>query len=334
MNQPHHQTKLMVKDTPEAAAQEVIVRIPVLGAYRKTWPLNCPKSDKIVRGFADYLAKPDSYKGRHPVCPAVGSLPPILAKGASPVVQPAFCASKSGESQFGGHSHVGTYDGFEVFINGRQLVEVKGPEGRNSGGEPDGAYITSDFFNDFKGGKVVVAAKAFLGHRGKDEIKGNMNIWFQRMKMPPVGDDLVRKSATIIPMLSSAWQEKLDPNNKELQTDHDKFRYDGKFTANPKVTGSWTTVAVVPAIETFDPAKPADANRAPLKTITLKDEGLTDSGTLIWSGDTLLDLDRFQALKMTPRTIGASAYLFIEAGGFSDQNPPGWKSPLIVMKKK
>ena len=53
----------MVKDTPEAAAQEVVVKIPVLGAYSKTWPLNCPKSDKIVRDFADYLAKPDSNKG-------------------------------------------------------------------------------------------------------------------------------------------------------------------------------------------------------------------------------------------------------------------------------
>lgn len=33
----------------------VVVNIPILGAYSETWPLNCPKSDKIVRGFADYL---------------------------------------------------------------------------------------------------------------------------------------------------------------------------------------------------------------------------------------------------------------------------------------
>jgi len=55
--------KFMVKDAAEAAAQEVIVKIPVLGAYSKTWPLNCPKSDKIVRNYADYLAKPGSNKG-------------------------------------------------------------------------------------------------------------------------------------------------------------------------------------------------------------------------------------------------------------------------------
>ena len=55
--------KFMVKDAPEAKAEEVLVKIPVLGAYSKTWPLKCAKSEKIVRGFADYLAKPGSDKG-------------------------------------------------------------------------------------------------------------------------------------------------------------------------------------------------------------------------------------------------------------------------------
>lgn len=35
----------------------VTVDIPVLGRYSDTWPLNCPKSDKIVRNLADLLAK-------------------------------------------------------------------------------------------------------------------------------------------------------------------------------------------------------------------------------------------------------------------------------------
>lgn len=34
----------------------VKVQIPVMGSYSKTWPLNCSKSDKIVRKLADYLA--------------------------------------------------------------------------------------------------------------------------------------------------------------------------------------------------------------------------------------------------------------------------------------
>ena len=48
--------KMMVKDNPTAEAQEVIVKIPALGAYSDTWPINCKKSDKIVRNFANYLA--------------------------------------------------------------------------------------------------------------------------------------------------------------------------------------------------------------------------------------------------------------------------------------
>ena len=36
---------------------DVTVNIPVMGAYSKTWPVNCPKSDKIVRNLADLLAK-------------------------------------------------------------------------------------------------------------------------------------------------------------------------------------------------------------------------------------------------------------------------------------
>ncbi len=52
--------KMMVKDDVKAAAREVVVKIPALGAYSDTWPLNCPKSDKIVRNFADFLSKEES----------------------------------------------------------------------------------------------------------------------------------------------------------------------------------------------------------------------------------------------------------------------------------
>ena len=44
--------RLLIKDLGE-----VVVKIPVMGRYSKTWPLNCPKSDRIVRNLADLLAK-------------------------------------------------------------------------------------------------------------------------------------------------------------------------------------------------------------------------------------------------------------------------------------
>jgi hypothetical protein len=43
-------------------AGDVTVGIPVMGSYSKTWPVNCPKSDKIVRNLADLIAKQDQPK--------------------------------------------------------------------------------------------------------------------------------------------------------------------------------------------------------------------------------------------------------------------------------
>jgi hypothetical protein len=40
-------------------AGEVTVKIPVMGSYSKTWPVNCPKSDRIVKDLADLIAKQD-----------------------------------------------------------------------------------------------------------------------------------------------------------------------------------------------------------------------------------------------------------------------------------
>ncbi|OYV06389.1 MAG: hypothetical protein CFE26_06550 [Verrucomicrobiales bacterium VVV1] len=40
-------------------AGDVTVNIPVMGSYSKTWPVNCPKSDKIVRNLAALIAKQD-----------------------------------------------------------------------------------------------------------------------------------------------------------------------------------------------------------------------------------------------------------------------------------
>ncbi|MFU8781104.1 MAG: DUF6288 domain-containing protein, partial [Kiritimatiellia bacterium] len=46
--------RLKIKDLGD-----VVVNIPVMGSYSETWPINCPKSDKIVRKLADVLATQD-----------------------------------------------------------------------------------------------------------------------------------------------------------------------------------------------------------------------------------------------------------------------------------
>jgi hypothetical protein len=235
--------------------------------------------------------------------------------------------------------NVGSGDGYKLYLNGKPMAESKAGVGRGQGGRPEAVVVNGEFAAEFAKGPVTLAATTFLRYGDRAIVTmppvpmGVFTLWLEEMRVPMINDVALRKSATVIPMLSAAWQEKQDPNNKELRTTDDRFHYDGRFTANQKLSGTWTAVAVVPAIDEFDPAKPADANRAPIKAVTFKDGGLTDLETLIWSGDTLLDLDRFQALKLTPRTLAGSDYLFIESGGFSDKNPVGWKSPLIVMKR-
>ena len=61
------------------------------------------------------------------------------------------------------------------------------------------------------------------------------------------------KAATFVPMLCAEWQMQNDPENGKSPTDSDMFRHDGKFVANPKVPGSWTTVSLVKTIEEFNP---------------------------------------------------------------------------------
>jgi hypothetical protein len=54
---------MVVSDKPDGPTREVVVQLQALGKYSETWPLDCPKSDKIVRQFADYLTKEDANKG-------------------------------------------------------------------------------------------------------------------------------------------------------------------------------------------------------------------------------------------------------------------------------
>ncbi|MFO8027852.1 MAG: DUF6288 domain-containing protein [Opitutales bacterium] len=51
----------------------VRVKIPVMGAYSDTWPVNCPKTDKIVRNLADLIAQEDK--------PSWGSIIFLLSTG-------------------------------------------------------------------------------------------------------------------------------------------------------------------------------------------------------------------------------------------------------------
>jgi len=238
-------------------------------------------------------------------------------------------------------NHVGAGGGHLIYINGRPLIETKTCNGRGSGGQPKGAFITKDFLDDFRGGEVTIAVMTFLRFNDKYKVKpaaripqGKISLHFEEMRLPPMGDDLVMKSATVVPMLTSAWQAKQNPDDRELRTGGDKFLYDGRFVANPKVLGAWRTVAFVQTIDQFTLDKKTNARGARLAGITFRDNGRTNDVTRLWSGDVLMDLARYEALKMIVKTIDGEDYLFVEAGGFSTRNPKGWQSPLYVMKRR
>jgi len=230
----------------------------------------------------------------------------------------------------GGLSHMNNGDGVRVYVNGKQVLEREREFKKREGGHPIVYYIDQSRLAEFQSGKVTIAATGFLHVHIRSKNKGNfMGIWFEEMKMPPLDQAMVLKSATAKSLLSADWQALQDPNRNIEDPEAGKFTWDGKSAANPLVSGAWTTVAVVPSVESFNPAKPTDAGRAPFKEITFKEAGLTNNPLRFWTGDTLIDLEKLQALKMTVK----NDHLFIEAGGFNNKNPVGWKSPMVVMKR-
>lgn len=163
--------------------------------------------------------------------------------------------------------------------------------------------------------------------------RGIFSMWLEERKLPPLDEATLRKAASFVPMLSSDWQSLQHPDTLPEDPNAGKFRFDGKFTANPKVAGSWTAVAQVAKPADFDPQAKPNPGRSPFQKINFKEDGTTDTARWIWSGATLIDLEQDTALKIAPQSIGGTDYLFIESGGFSPKKPAGWTSPLMVLKR-
>ncbi|MGB0610968.1 MAG: hypothetical protein ACPGNW_08310, partial [Verrucomicrobiales bacterium] len=102
---------------------------------------------------------------------------------------------------------------------------------------------------------------------------------------------------------------------------------------NQKIMGSWNVIGQVASVEEFDPDKRTRLNRPPFAQISFKNEGKTNDPVYVWSNNILMDLNKFQALKMKVQNIQGKDYLFVEVGGFGTRNKPGWKSQLLVLEK-
>jgi len=237
-------------------------------------------------------------------------------------------------------NHVGSGGGHIIYINGKPLIETKTCNGRGAGGLPKGAYITKEFLDSIKSGSACIAVMTFLRFNDKYKVKpttrvpqGKFSLHLEEQKLPRMDDELLQKSATVVSMLSSEWQAAQDPADRERQTSAVKFLYDGKFSANPSILGHWKTIGSVNTIDDFTPDKRLNPRSAKFATIQFENDGKTDNATRLWSGNTLMDLTRYEALQMKTKTIDNEDYLFIEAGGFSTRNPVGWQSKWYVMKR-
>ena len=230
----------------------------------------------------------------------------------------------------GGLSHMNNGDGIRVYVNGKQVLEREREFKKREPGHPVSYYIDQERLAEFQSGTVTIAATGFMHIHKRSKNKANfMGLWFQEMKMPPLDDAMVKKALVAKSLFSTEWQDLQDPSRNSEDPEAGKFKWDGKLVANPAVLGAWTAIAHVPTIEAFDPANPRDVGYAKLKEITFLSGGETADPNRFWTGNTLIDMEKHQALKMAIK----DDYLFIEAGGFREKNSVGWKSPIIVMQR-
>lgn len=233
--------------------------------------------------------------------------------------------------RIGTGAHVGSGAGYIVYINGKQLGMAKSGIGRGSGGKARHSFIGKEWAEEFKKGEVVIAATSFLkfGSRykyapSKRVPQGRITLWLEEMKFPPLGAKEIKASAVGFPMHSAKYQESFE--------EADKFRYDGKFVANRQVLGKWTACADVKAIDEFDPDKRNNSRNRTFRDVTFKNNGDTNNKMLIWSGDTIMDLNRNHALKMTVKKIKGTDYLFMEVPSFNARKK-GWNPSYYVLKR-
>ncbi|MBC8324053.1 MAG: hypothetical protein H8E27_00260 [Verrucomicrobia subdivision 3 bacterium] len=90
----------------------------------------------------------------------------------------------------GGAAHVNSGEGYAIYINGKLLAESKTGVAVRQGGQPRGAHIYSDFRNEFKGGKVTLAATSFLCYNhprhGLQPPRGHISLQIEEQKLPPL----------------------------------------------------------------------------------------------------------------------------------------------------
>ena len=235
--------------------------------------------------------------------------------------------------------HVGNGPGFAIYVNGKQLVEDPMTIGRGQGELANGGFITKEFLDDFSGGEVTFAVKSFLRYNDKRDAKptqklqrGLISIHLDEQKLPPMGDEFVIRSASVVQMRTSAWDQAKQQEEQSNEVDADSllYRWDGKWVANPAVMGDWKLHAVIADPAAFDPETDKAGKSNLPNTMKIKEEGETSDSLMLWSGNKLFDLNNYHALEMVQREVGAKRYLFVESGNFNGRKKPHWEKDWVV----
>ena len=90
----------------------------------------------------------------------------------------------------GGSAHVNAGEGYAIYVNGKLLAESNAGVGKRQGGQPRGGHIYKEYRDEFKDGKVTIAAMSFLRYN-HPRIKpfppsGHLTVWMEEQKLPSV----------------------------------------------------------------------------------------------------------------------------------------------------
>ena len=234
----------------------------------------------------------------------------------------------------GGRSHVGSGDGSDVWFNGERRANRRKQDasltgvGKRVGGRPWAFVVESDLRKQFTGEPLTVAASGFLKLHKSGVKRAHQSFWFEKMKLPLIGEAEIVKAIRKTPLNTAAWQAS--------GRDDDRFELGDGFEANEVIIGNWRQVGIVSAGENFDPAAQYRRETRSWRSfgdVHFKEKGRTTDPLCWYSGDMLLELPRKQALKMDLKEIDGKEYLFVEFGEFEEGKMVEESSPFYVLER-
>lgn len=106
-----------VKENEQADVKKVTVQIPILGRYSNTWPINCEKSNRIIKQAAEYYAADEHFKKTYLEGRGIGGALAclfLMSTGEDkylPVVKEYFAKFPKNVNSIGGHTWNNGYNG-------------------------------------------------------------------------------------------------------------------------------------------------------------------------------------------------------------------------------